>query len=78
MIIEPKRMAIFIWNFLTFPEYQKWKFWTKFEFKYLTLPPWGGGIKIEAIEKLVVESTLQNMNFKTHENKKNPKDELSI
>ena len=28
-----------------------------------------GGIKIEVIEKLVVQPKVQNMNFKTHKNK---------
>ena len=32
-------------------------------------PPLGGGIKIEVIEKLVVQPKVQNMNFKTHTNK---------
>ena len=41
MIIAPKRMHIIIWNFVTFPKYQKQKFWKKFEFKFLTLPPLG-------------------------------------
>ena len=35
---------------------------------FLPYPPAEGGIKIEVIEKLVVEPKLQNMNFKTHKN----------
>ena len=39
-----KRMHILHQSFLTFPKYQKQKFWTKFEFEFLTLPPAGRGV----------------------------------
>ena len=58
-----------IWNFLTFPKYWKQKFWKKIELKFLTLPPGEKGIKNEVIEKLVGELKLQNMIFRTHNNK---------
>ena len=35
----------------------------------LPYPPGEGGIKIQVIEKLVVEPKLQNMYFKTYKNK---------
>ena len=63
-------MYILVRNFLTFPKYQRQKFWSKFEFKFFNpTPPEEGGIKNEVIEKLARELTLQNMIFQTHKNK---------
>ena len=36
----------------TFPKYQKWKFWTKFEFEIFTPIPLGGGTKIMIFLKI--------------------------
>ena len=43
MINAPKRIAIMIRNCLTFPKYQKRKFWKIFKFKFFTPTPLGGG-----------------------------------
>ena len=65
-----KRVNVVKWNFLTFPKYQKQKFWTQFEFKFFNpTPSWRGGIKIEVIKKLVRDPMLLNMIFKATKNK---------
>ena len=65
-----KRVNVVKWNFLTFPKYQKQKFWTQFEFKFFNpTPSWRGGIKIEVIEKLVRDPMLLNMISKANKNK---------
>ena len=63
-------MNVVKWDFLTFPKYQKQKFWTQFEFKFFNpTPSWRGGIKIEVIKKLVRDQMLLNMIFKANKNK---------
>ena len=65
-----KRVNVVKWNFLTFPKYQKQKFWTQFDFKFFNpTPSWRGGIKIEVIKKLVRDTMLLNMIFKATKNK---------
>ena len=70
MIIAPKRMHIIIWNFVTFPKYQKHK---KLEKDWVQMfnptPPGEGGMKNEVIEKSIGELKLQNMIFRTYKNK---------
>ena len=41
--IASKRLYVVIQNFLTFPKYQKQKFWKKIEFKFFPPTPLGGG-----------------------------------
>ena len=41
-------------------------------------PPWEGGIKMGVIKKVAGELKLQNMIFKAHKIRLNPKDEPSI
>ena len=59
---------------MTFPKYQKKKFWTKFEFKFFNpTPSWRGGIKIEVHEILVGDPMLLNIIFKADKNKNKSK-----
>ena len=71
-----KRVNVVKWNFLTFPKYQKQKFWTQFEFKFLN--PTGGGIRKEVIKKFVRGPILQNMILKLIKIRINQEDELFI
>ena len=69
-----KRVKVQFWNFLTFPKYQKQKFWTQFEFKFFNpTPSWRGGIKIEVHEILVGDPMLLNIIFKANKNKNKSK-----
>ena len=43
--IASKRMQIVIQNFLTFPKYQKQKFWKNLNSNFFTPPPSEGGTK---------------------------------
>ena len=63
--------------FFDFFYISKIKSLTKFELKFFSVTPWGGGIKIEGITKLFVEPKLQNV-LKHIQIRLNPKDELSI
>ena len=61
-------------KFLTFPNYQKHKFWKKNLLSiFRTYPLNEGGIKNEVIEKLVKDPLLLNIIFKANENKNESK-----
>ena len=58
-------MNVALWTFLLFLNIKNKK--------NLTLPPRGGGIKYEVIEKLVGDTLLQNIIFKANKNKNKSK-----
>ena len=65
MVIAPKRMYLLIWNFLTFPKYQKWKFWLLFKLPPCLLPPsslapW----KRRELKKIPLQPTKPSFNTK--------------
>ena len=61
-------------KFMTFPNYQKHKFWKKNLLSiFRTYPLNEGGIKNEVIEKLVKDPLLLNIIFKANENKNESK-----
>ena len=56
-----KRVQVHLWNFLTFPKYQKWKLWQHFNSNFKPIPPQRGVLKKWRFWKLVGEPKLQNM-----------------
>ena len=69
-------MQIVIQNFLTFPKYQKQKFWKNLNSNLFTPPPSEGGTKKKI--KMVLEPKLLDIIVKHIKIRKNPKDELRI
>ena len=55
--IASKRMHLVIQKFLTFPKYQKQKFWKNLNSNFFTPPPLEGGTKKLKKFKLVLEPT---------------------
>ena len=78
MTIAPKRIFVLIWNFVTFPKYQKQKFWKNLNSNFFTPPPSEGGTKKQKKFKLVLEPKLLNMIYYKQKDKKNPKDDPCI
>ena len=69
LTLIPKGGGIWYPPFWLFLNLEDKVFWQNLSSNFLPYPPGEGGTNIEVIKKFIVEPKLQNMNFKTHENK---------